>query len=67
MACKGASLDKHDEITLHLPWPANAQGIRDNEGLMELANSPRHLRLANVKPAYNFGVWDVSEVGCNNV
>jgi hypothetical protein len=29
-------------ITLHFSWPANAESMRDNDGLMELANSPRY-------------------------
>jgi hypothetical protein len=33
---------------------------------MGLANRQRYSRLANVKAACNFGVWDVSQVECNN-
>jgi hypothetical protein len=34
---------------------------------MELTNSPRYSRLANVEPTCNFIVWDMSEVGCTDI
>jgi hypothetical protein len=34
---------------------------------MELATCSRYSHLANVKPACDIGVWDMSEVECNNV